>query len=68
MSSSDYLGVLMRHLEGESRDQIALLPESLEDFVASDHPVRVIDAYVDALDRRGKYVGGKHGAEAFASV
>lgn len=40
----------MRHVEGESRDQIALLPESLEDFVGADHPVRVIDAYIDTLN------------------
>jgi len=42
----------MRHIEGESRHQIALLPESLEDFVSTDHPVRVIDAYIDTLDTR----------------
>lgn len=40
----------MRHVEGEDRHQMALLPESLEDFVAADHPVRVIDAYIDTLD------------------
>ncbi len=40
----------MRHREGESRDQIALLPQSLEDFVARDDPARVIDAYIDTLD------------------
>lgn len=40
----------MRHVEGESRHQIALLPESLEDFVVADHPVRVVDAYIDKLD------------------
>lgn len=40
----------MRHVQGESRHQIALLPESLEDFVAADHPVRVIDAYIERLD------------------
>lgn len=40
----------MRHVEGQDRHQAALLPESLEDFVSSDHPVRVIDAFVDSLD------------------
>ena len=40
----------MRHLAGESRFQATLLPERLEDFVESDHPVRVIDAFVDQLD------------------
>jgi transposase len=42
----------MRHIEGEDRRQVALLPESLEDFVFGDHPVRVIDAYIDTLDVR----------------
>ena len=40
----------MRHLAGESRFQATLLPERLEDFVEPDHPVRVIDAFVDQLD------------------
>ena len=40
----------MRHLQGESRHQASLLPELLDDFVTADHPIRVIDAYVDSLD------------------
>lgn len=40
----------MRHLNGESRDQGNLLPDTLEDYVTEDHPVRVIDAFVDHLD------------------
>tara|TARA_R110002110_G_scaffold415773_2_gene655508 strand:- start:2298 stop:3713 length:1416 start_codon:yes stop_codon:yes gene_type:complete len=39
----------MRHIIGEDRDQTTLLPDSLEDFVAQDHPVRVIDAFIDTL-------------------
>jgi transposase len=40
----------MRHIQGENRHQTHLLPPSLEDFVAADHPVRVIDALVNKLD------------------
>lgn len=40
----------MRHIEGANRQQATLLPESLDDFVAVDHPVRVIDAFIDSLD------------------
>lgn len=40
----------MRHIEGENRDQGGLFPEMLEDYVGPDHPVRVIDAFVDSLD------------------
>lgn len=40
----------MRHLEGTPRSQTLLLPPSVEDYVPDDHPVRVIDAFVDSLD------------------
>jgi transposase len=35
---------------GADRAQSSLLPESLEDWVDESNPVRVIDAFVDALD------------------
>ena len=35
---------------GAERAQASLLPESLEDWVDESNPVRVIDAFVDALD------------------
>ncbi len=40
----------MRHLTGQSRQQVSLLPESLDEFVAADAPVRVIDVFIDTLD------------------
>jgi transposase len=40
----------MRHIQGEDRRQAALFPDTLEDFVPLDHPVRVIDGYIDTLD------------------
>ena len=40
----------MRHLYGESRDQSSLLPDTLDDYVGVDHPVRVIDAFINSLD------------------
>jgi transposase len=39
----------MRHIQGDSRDQLALLPQALDDLIAPDHLVRVIDAFVDGL-------------------
>jgi transposase len=45
-------GKPMRHVAGESREQLALLPESLEDFVAANDPARVIEALVMTLDVR----------------
>jgi transposase len=43
----------MSYVRGEDRGQAALLPAAIEDYVAADAPVRVIDAFVDGLDVRG---------------
>ena len=37
-------------IEGADRSQLSLLPGSLDDWICSDNPVRVIDAFVDGLD------------------
>ena len=39
-----------RFIEGQDRHQVTLLPESLEDFIAEDNAVRVVDAFVNELD------------------
>jgi len=43
---------MTRFVEGEDRAQGVLLPEFLDDYVAEDNPVRVIDVFVfvDELD------------------
>jgi transposase len=41
---------MTRFIEGKDRRQTLLLPESLDEYVTTDNPVRVIDAFVDALD------------------
>src|SRR5512141_3156672 len=33
-----------------TRFQMGLLPSSIEDYVAANHPVRAYDAFVDTLD------------------
>lgn len=40
----------MRHKQGESRQQSTLFPESLDEYVSEDNPVRVIDAFIDSLN------------------
>jgi transposase len=40
----------MAYVEGQDRNQIMLLPESIEEFVSEGNPVRAIDAFVDSLD------------------
>ena len=41
---------MKRFVEGEDRTQATMLPERLDDYVAQDNPVRVIDVFVDELD------------------
>jgi transposase len=41
---------MRRFVEGADRGQWTLLPECLDDFIDESNPVRVIDAFVDALD------------------
>ena len=41
---------MKRFVEGEDRRQATLLPDSLEDYVTEDNPVRVIDVFIDELD------------------
>jgi len=54
--------ILLAILQGESmkrfdagadRGQSTLLPECLDDWVDESNPVRVVDAFVDALDLGG---------------
>ena len=40
----------MRHITGCDRSQTLLLPESLDEYVGPENPVRFIEAFVDALD------------------
>jgi len=40
----------MPYVKGVDRNQATLFPESIEDYITSDNPVRVIDAYVGQLD------------------
>ena len=44
---------MKRFIEGADRSQSSLFPECLEDWIGADNPVRVIDAFVDALDLFG---------------
>lgn len=40
----------MAHITGQSRYQTTLFPESLDELIPTDHPGRVIDAFVDSLE------------------
>ena len=41
---------MKRFIEGESREQVTLLPECLDDYIGQDNPVRIVDAFVEELD------------------
>jgi hypothetical protein len=40
----------MSHVTGPDRSQTLLLPESVDDYVGPENPVRFISAFVDGLD------------------
>jgi len=40
-------------IEGENRFQATLFPERLDDFIAADSAVRVVDVFIDGLDISG---------------
>lgn len=40
----------MHHVRGQDRTQATMFPEALEDLIAPESPVRVIDAFIGSLD------------------
>jgi hypothetical protein len=41
---------MSHHFKGQSRHQSTRFPEAIDDFVAEDNPMRVIDMFVHQLD------------------
>lgn len=42
----------MNYITGQSRHQVTLFPDAIDDYIADDNPVQFIDAFVDNLDLR----------------
>jgi len=40
----------MAYRYGQDRNQMLFFPQSIDQYVAEDHPVRAYDAFVDTLD------------------
>ena len=40
----------MGYIQGADRNQIVLLPDTLDDYVSADNEVRAIDVFIDSLD------------------
>ncbi|WP_036259986.1 transposase, partial [Methylocapsa aurea] len=51
-----------RFVEGEDRRQSLLLPETLDDYVTEDNPVRVVEVFIEELDLGALGFGGVHPA------
>lgn len=57
---------MKRFVEGEDRAQMTLLPECcLDDYVAEDNPVRVVEVFVAELDLGGLGFEGVDPAATF---
>lgn len=41
----------MKYIIGQTREQILLLPDCVDDLIRQDNPVRVIDAFIDSLNK-----------------
>jgi transposase len=48
----------MDYIEGSNRNQLILFPQSLDEYISEDNPVRFIDAFVESLDL--KELGFRH--------
>ena len=55
---------MKRYVVGQERSQSTLFPEVLDDYIAEDNPVRVVDVFVDELDLKDL---GFEGAEPEAT-
>ena len=40
----------MRYIEGQSREQVLIFPEVIDDYVSKENPVRFIDTFINMLD------------------
>jgi transposase len=52
----------MGHIAGANRHEEIPFPQRLDDEITDNHPVRSIDAFVDALDLAGR--GFRHAVAA----
>jgi transposase len=54
---------MKRFIEGENRYQSTLFPESLEDYIAEDNAIRIVDAFVNKLDLKALGFAGAEPSE-----
>ena len=62
-NSVEFTGILntgvnmSRYIEGQDRQQVTLLPECLDDFIAEDNTVRIVDVFINEVDLIGLGIG-----------
>ena len=44
----------MGYIQGTPREQAIIFPETVEEYISDDNPVRFIDAFVDQLDLQAR--------------
>ncbi len=49
---------MKRLIEGGDRNQVAPLPECLDDYIAEDNPAHAVDAFVEELDLKALGLAG----------
>ncbi len=54
---------MKRFIEGENRYQSTLFPESLEDYIAEDNAIRIVDAFINKLDLKDLGFAGAEPSE-----
>ena len=51
--SDDRIVSTVHHIQGCDRNQTLLLPNSVDDYIGPDNPIRFVDAFVGQLDMQG---------------
>src|SRR5271157_6429243 len=51
--SDDRIVSPVHHIQGCDRNQTLLLPNSVDDYIGPDNPIRFVDAFVGQLDMQG---------------
>lgn len=59
---------MSRYIEGQDRQQVTLLPKCLDDFIAEDNTVRIVDVFINELDLAAlEFQGVQPAATGYAS-
>ena len=43
-------GAIMGYIAGKNRGQVTIFPETIDEYISENNPVRVVDAFIENLD------------------